>query len=168
MKRLLPMALAGILALAACQQTQQEAEQPAPAEQAAPSEQAAAGETHEMAAPEGEQALLHKEDPKGTYGAGIVLKQATTLETILAEPSEYEGKIVQVAGTKGGAEFDPLVGEFGLEERRLAGFARLSPDDHQERRGLESARHLMQHPGRVFTREQLLDSVRRLRSEPGA
>lgn len=94
MNRLLPMAVASLLVLAACQQTKQESEQAAPAE-----ETAANAETQEMAAPEGEQALLYKEDPKGTYGAGLVLQQSTTLETILAEPSAYEGKIVQVAGT---------------------------------------------------------------------
>jgi hypothetical protein len=98
MNRLLPMFLAGMFALAACQQTQQETEAASSTEQ--PAEHAATSEeSHAMAAPEGEQALLHKADPKGTYGAGIVLKESTTLETILAEPSEYEGKIVQVAGT---------------------------------------------------------------------
>jgi hypothetical protein len=100
MKQLLSIALAGILVLGACQRAQQEAEKPATTDEAAKTEQAQAGEpSHEMAAPEGEQALLHKEDPQGTYGAGIVLKQATTIEAILAAPSEYEGKIVQVAGT---------------------------------------------------------------------
>jgi len=97
-KRLLSLTLIGFLALAACQQAQQEGEPAASAEQ--PAEHAASSEeSHAMAAPEGEQALLHKEDPKGTYGAGIVLKEGVTLGTILAEPSEYEGKIVQVTGT---------------------------------------------------------------------
>jgi hypothetical protein len=98
MKTLLALALAGIVVLAACQQTQQEGEQSAPAEHAATVEEAAET-SHEMAPPEGEQALLHKADPTGTYGAGIVLKEATSIQTILAGPAEYEGKIVQVKGT---------------------------------------------------------------------
>lgn len=100
MKRLLVLALAGILALAlsACQQAQEEAETPV-VEESAATEETASESAHGTPASETEQAALHKEDPKGVYGAGIVLKAATTLETILAEPSEYEGKIVQVAGT---------------------------------------------------------------------
>lgn len=49
--------------------------------------------------PAEEQSALHRADPRGTYGAGIVLQRSTSLDDLLAAPETYEGKIVQVAGT---------------------------------------------------------------------
>jgi hypothetical protein len=46
-----------------------------------------------------ETAALHRTDPRGSYGAGIVLQRATAIDDILAAPAAYEGKIVQVSGT---------------------------------------------------------------------
>jgi len=45
-----------------------------------------------------EEQLLHKADPKGTYGTGLTLHESTKLASILADPETYEGKTVQVSG----------------------------------------------------------------------
>jgi len=80
-----------ILALWGCQKAAEQQPAPAPgADGAATPAGAAASE---------EEAALHKADPAGNYGAGIVLQQATSLAEILAAPAQYEGRIVQVAGT---------------------------------------------------------------------
>jgi hypothetical protein len=46
-----------------------------------------------------EQVALQKSDPRGTYGAGILLKAGVALGEILADPESYESRIVQVRGT---------------------------------------------------------------------
>ena len=46
-----------------------------------------------------EQVALHKPDPRGKYGAGLVLKESTALQAIMAEPEGYENRIVQVHAT---------------------------------------------------------------------
>lgn len=46
-----------------------------------------------------EQAALHKADASGTYGGGVHLKKSVPISEILANPADYEGKIVQVSGT---------------------------------------------------------------------
>jgi len=46
-----------------------------------------------------EQAALQKPDPRGTYGAGVLLEESTTLQAILAQPESYENRIVQVQAT---------------------------------------------------------------------
>ena len=56
-------------------------------------------ETAAVPPPAEEQTALQRADPRGTYGAGIVLQTSTSLDAILATPESYEGKIVQVAGT---------------------------------------------------------------------
>jgi hypothetical protein len=50
------------------------------------------------AASDAEQDALHKSDPTGTYGAGVHLKESIALTAIVDNPSEYEGRIVQVSG----------------------------------------------------------------------
>ena len=76
------------------------------AEQSPPSDAATTTHAEPGAAASGaesgatdEQAALQKADPAGNYGAGIVLQQPTSIAQILSEPTSYEGKIVQVAGT---------------------------------------------------------------------
>jgi uncharacterized protein DUF4920 len=90
LRTILKIAAAGVmLCAAAC------AEKPKqePASEAAP----ATTDTQEAAAPiEGD--LLHKPDPAGKYGAGIVLLAETPLKSVLADPASYKGKIVQVQG----------------------------------------------------------------------
>lgn len=86
-----------VAALWGCQKA---SEQPPAGESATPTPAAhgAAPQATEAAATD-EQAALQKADPAGNYGAGIVLQQPTSITQILAEPTAYEGKIVQVSGT---------------------------------------------------------------------
>jgi Domain of unknown function (DUF4920) len=46
-----------------------------------------------------EKAAMEKENPVGTYGKGITLKEKTLLSTIMEAPEKYEGKQVLLAGT---------------------------------------------------------------------
>lgn len=46
-----------------------------------------------------EQVATRKSDPRGSYGAGIHLKEGVTISEILADPESYENRIVQVRGT---------------------------------------------------------------------
>ena len=90
MKTMFKIAAAGAMLYAgAC------AEKPKqePASEATP----ATTETQEASATL-EADLLHKPDPVGKYGAGIVLMTETPLKSVLAGPDAYEGKIVQVQG----------------------------------------------------------------------
>ena len=74
--------------------------QKAAEQQPAPGSTPAGGaESAAASAAADEKTALHKADPVGNYGAGIVLQQTTSIGSILAEPAQYEGKIVQVAGT---------------------------------------------------------------------
>jgi len=61
-----------------------------------PSQEETAEETADISP---EQVALQKPDPRGTYGAGLVLKETTALQTILAQPEDYENRIVQVHAT---------------------------------------------------------------------
>ncbi len=67
-----------------------------------------------------ESSALHRTDPGGSYGAGIVLQRSTTIDEILAAPATYEGKIVQVSGTvrevcpRRGCWMDVAAGEASL------------------------------------------------------
>ena len=100
MKTMFKIAAAGaMLCAGAC------AEKPKqePASEAAP----APTETQEASATR-EEDLLHKPDPVGKYGAGIVLATETPLKSVLADPAGYEGKIVQVQGRV--AEVCPMRG----------------------------------------------------------
>ena len=46
-----------------------------------------------------EKVALEKENPVGTYGKGITLKEQTLLSTIMEVPEEFEGKQVLLSGT---------------------------------------------------------------------
>ncbi len=103
-RRTLTFLACALFAFAGCQKAaeQQAAEQTQASEsahdQAAVSE-AAHGHAAAPGSPSPEDAALHKADPKGNYGAGVVLQKTTAIGAILAQPADYEGKIVQVAGT---------------------------------------------------------------------
>ena len=101
MKTILELAAAAALLCAVgCAEKTKEA----PAAESAP---ATTTETHQAAATN-EEDLLHKPDPIGKYGAGIMLTAGTPLNSVIADPSGYVGKIVQVQGTV--AEVCPMRG----------------------------------------------------------
>ena len=89
LKKILDLVAAGaLLCAAAC------AEKP----KQEPAAEAAPATTAQEAAAPSEGDLLHKADPIGEYGAGIVLTAETPLTSVIADPAGYEGKIVQVQG----------------------------------------------------------------------
>ena len=111
MPRLPLIVLTGALfALTGCQKAAEQQADQQPQASASSQEKSAVSEpAHDHAtapdhasapgSPSTEDAALHKADPKGNYGAGVVLQKSTAIGAILAQPADYEGKIVQVAGT---------------------------------------------------------------------
>jgi len=67
------------------------------------------GGSHDaMGEESGEQALLHREDPLGVYGAGVNLDEVSSISAILEDPASYEGQTVHVSGEV--AEVCPMRG----------------------------------------------------------
>ena len=46
-----------------------------------------------------EKMAMQKENPIGTYGKGITLKETTSWSQIMEKPEQYEGKQVLLTGT---------------------------------------------------------------------